>query len=202
MNNTKENTNVSNTENLEELAKSYIKHDNGAIFQVLPHEKDFTKVWLRYRNKYEKFEYKSIRQGLVDGRWREVNVHELRKHLEAEQEYFSELNEKLVKRVILTQVLMELDDDLKKDFVDDKYMRNVLDKSEKQFSRLVEGAYDRMYKIDKTMLQNFMNQIDSLTSKCAKVPLQEFYFLNEFIDLYLADPKKYHTDTVLLDKID
>ena len=197
---TNTNSNVSNTRDYAEMAKSYIKHSNGSLFQVLTSKDNPGKVRLRTRNKYEEFSETSIKQGIVDGRWTYPNEHEVKKHIEAEEKYLTELTHRLVKRVLMTQLLMELDDDLKKDYADDKYMRSILDRSEKAFFRLTEGAYGKMYNIDKTMLQNFMKHIDTFTSKCAKVPLHEFYHLNDMMEKYLANPEAYQAEKIILEE--
>lgn len=210
--NTGENTKDLSTEKLEEgnnisvdiqkQLNEYVKHPNGAIFHVLQHGKKNGKVLLHSKNSYKEFDYMTIKNGLVNGSWLPINQHELKKHLKSEELYRELLTKKLVKRILFSQLLMELDDSLKEDFEDDKYVRGILERSEKQFERLVMEQYDKFYKIDKQMVLNFLKHIETFANKAINLGVEDFYQVNEMLDLYLSNPEKYHSDVVLLEKID
>lgn len=187
----------------QEQLKHYIKHvKTGAIFQMRSYEKDDKKLYLRSRNSYQVFAQQHIKQGIVSGIWKEPNEHELRKHIEEENKYFEEYSYRLIKRVIYTQLLLEVDSDLMQDHADDKDMRKLLERCETRFDRLVKDHFTRLYHTDKDYLTNFMNGIDSVVSKMAKAGVHEFLIIDKMMDEYLADPAKYTPDVIEMVKID
>lgn len=195
--------NSSTNTSIQEQLKHYIKHvETGAIFQMRSYEKDEKKLYLRAKNSYQVFTQQHIKQGIVNGVWREPNEHELRKHIEEENKYFEEYSYRLIKRVIYTQLLLELDSDLMQDHADDKDMRKLLERCETRFERLVKDHFARLYHTDKDYLTNFMNGIDNVVSKMAKVGVHEFLIIDRMMDDYLADPAKYTPDHIEMVKID
>lgn len=202
-NNTSTASEGSNTEvPITELIKQYVKHPNGAIFHVLTHPKKIGYVYLNAKNGYQEFPLADIRNGFVSGAWLHVNEHELRKHLKMEKLYQEQFTYRLVKRILLTQLLLELDDELKADFENDKYIHGLLERCEKQFERLVTEQYTKFYEIDKQMVQNFLKHIEDFVGKAAKLGVHEFYHVVQMMDLYLADPEKFQSELVYLEKID
>lgn len=133
-------------------------NDTSFIYEVMTEKNDLGKLLLRKGNMYLKFDRKTIQQGLVDGKYRRPNEHELKKHLIKEQEYFQELTSKLVHRIILAQALIECNDDLRDDYADDKYISNILEKSTKQLERLATAAYNNMFKTDPKILTYFLDR--------------------------------------------
>lgn len=187
----------------EELAKQYIKNTaTGALYHVLQDKKSINNLHLRSKNRYESCNKLKLEQGIVDGKWITPNVHEIKKHIEEENAYFEALTYRLVKRIMFTQLLLELDDELVKDYSDDKYVSGLLKRCEKEFLRLVLETYPKMYSIDKQMLISFMNNIDSFVGKIAKLQVHEFVIANKMIDDYLADPNTHTPEIIQLDKID
>lgn len=196
---TKESTNALS---IEEQLKEYVKHPNGAIFRVLAHQKKVGKVYLQSKNSYREFDFIAIKNGLVDGKWLPINQHELKKHLKSEELYREQLTKKLVKRILFTQLLMELDDSLKEDYENDNYVRGILERSEKLFDRLVTEQYAKFYSIDKQIVLNFLKHIETFVDKSVNLGVEDFYQVNEMLDLYLSNPEKYRSDVVMLEKID
>lgn len=200
---TESSTNEStNALSIEEQLREYVKHPNGAIFRVLAHPRKVGKVYLQSKNNYKEFDYLAIKKGLVAGDWLPINQHELKKHLKSEELYREQLTRKLVKRVLFTQLQMELDDSLKEDYENDNYVRGILERSEKLFSRLVTEQYAKFYNIDKQMVLNFLKHIETFVDKAINLGVEDFYQVNEMLDLYLANPEKYRSDVVMLEKID
>ncbi len=188
---------------LSELQQQYIKHvETGAIFHVLQDTKKERNVFLRSKNSYKGLDKIKLQQGIVDGKWSTPNEHELRKHIELENAYYQELTYRLLKRVMFTQLLLELDNELMKDYSDDKYMHGLLTRCEKQFERLVKEEYPKLYAINKEMMMNFLNCIDEVVGKMAKLQVHEFVIVNKLIDDFLADPEAHTPETIELDKID
>lgn len=187
---------------IEEQLKEYVKHPNGAIFRVLAHPRKLGKVYLQSKNSYKEFDFLAIKNGLVIGDWLAINQHELKKHLKSEELYREQLTRKLIKRVLFTQLLMELDDSLKEDYENDNYVRGILERSEKLFSRLITEQYAKFYSIDKQMVLNFLKHIETFVDKAINLGVEDFYQVNEMLDLYLSNPEKYRSDVVMLEKID
>lgn len=204
MNNISESTNDSSTEQLplSKILEQYIKYPNGAIFQVMAHPKKVGKVLLYSKNKYLEIDFLKVKNGLVKKEYFPINEHEYRKHVKEEELYQQEFSYRLVKRILYTQLLIELDDELKQDFSDDKYVLGLLERCEKQFERLVKEQFARFYNIDKQITNNFLKQIELFVSKVSKVRIDTFFDLNEMMDQYLADPNKFKLDVVYLDKVD
>ncbi|WNH10069.1 hypothetical protein [Thalassobellus suaedae] len=134
--------------------------------------------------------------------WSEINEHEYRAWFKEDHEYMMDLSNRLVKRVLLSQILLELDDSLEPDFEDNKYFKNVLEKSKKQCERLANDQFDRLYGIDETYVTNFTNTIDNVATLCTKLGLQDYVHLSKLLEDYAANPEKYQKDTVEFIKLD
>lgn len=196
---TKESTNALS---IEEQLRQYVKHPNGAIFRVLAHPRKVGKVYLQSKNNYKEFDFLAIKNGLVSGDWLAINQHELKNHLKSEELYREQLTRKLIKRILFTQLLMELDDSLKEDYENDNYVRGILERSEKVFERLVTEQYAKFYSIDKQMVLNFLKHIETFVGKAINLGIEDFYQVNDMLDLYFSNPEKYRSDVVMLEKID
>ena len=186
---------------LESVKDNYVKNRNGAIFQIIEDKKNHKKMYLRSRNKYISKYVRDIKQGLVTGEWLSVNIGELRSWIADDNAYIEKLTQKLLKRVILTQLLLELDDELLVDYENNPNFRNHLNKSNKAAERIASKQYDRLYGLDKTILQNLMNEVDELTEKMASLEISEFIHLNRLMDKYKANPDTYREKVVEFIKI-
>jgi hypothetical protein len=180
----------------------YIKTKEGYIYHVLGHDSKPNEVMLRTGNSYIKKSFLSIKQGLADGKYSAINIHELNKWKKEDRIYLDMLNLKMFKRIVLSQLLMELDDELIEHYQDNKYFRSLLDRTNKETERLVSKQYNDLYNYDKEILHNLMNEVDNLTSKCAKVDIQDFPHLNIYLDKYLDDPKKHQSEKIQFTRID
>ena len=187
---------------INDVLEQYVKNKNGAIFQVLGDKKNPLKCYLRSRNKYISMPLRTIQQGLIDREWFPINKHELRAWMKEDNAYIEKLTQKLVKRIILGQLLLEIDDDLLADAENTPNLRNHLLKSNKALERIVEKNYDRLYGVDKQILQNLMNEVDELTSKMAGLEITDFIHINRLMDKYKLDPKKYQEKEILFTKIE
>jgi hypothetical protein len=187
---------------IEEARDSHIKNKNGAIFQVFADKKRHGKVYLRSRNKYISIDMLKLKQGLVNGEWLNVNVGELKTWISEDSAYILNLTQKLLKRVILTQLLIELDDELIEDYENEKTFRNHLLKTNKEAERIASKNYDRLYNVDKTILQNFMREIDELTAGISSFELTDYLHLNRMVADYKINPEKYQEKSIEFTKID
>lgn len=187
---------------MQQVLDGYVKHKNGTIFQVIPHSTKKDSVLLRTKNIYVEKTFREVKQAIVDGYWSSINEHEWRAWAEKDNEYIIKLSHKLVKRILLSQLLIELDEELEDDFEGDKHFRNTLHKSTKQCERILKDQYNKLYETDKTFLTNFMNNIDDFVGTCSTFQIQDFIHLNKLMEKYAENPKAYQEETVGLVIID
>lgn len=188
---------------IKDLLQMYIKHvPTGAIFQTLQDTKNEDKLFLRSKNSHKSFTHQQIQQGVVDGRWTTPNEHELRKHIREENDHMEKYTHRLVKRIIYTQLMMELDSELIEDHADDKNIRSLLERSEKHFERLVKENFNRLYNVDKEYLTNFMNGINNVVSNMAKIDVHQFLAVDKLLSDFIANPDEFTPETIELIKID
>lgn len=186
----------------EQLLDQHVKNKEGKIFQVLMHSKNPNLCFLRRGNKYIKKEKKSIRQGLVNGEWRQINEHELKSFLDEDGKKLEGLSLKLVKRIILAQTLIEWDDELILEHSNDNYFRNQLAKSNKECERIASKYYDIIYKADSNTSQNLMNAIDRVTTKLSTLNVDDYPFFENLLDDYLNNKEEYKNQKVYFRKIE
>lgn len=186
---------------MSDILSQYIKHKNGAIFQILSHTRPEL-VWLRTKNKYTAYKRRSLRQGIVDGKWFTINEHEWRQWVKKDNEYIDRFVKKLLKRVILAQLLIENDDSLIEDFEDVPQFRKLLERTNKESERIAIKNYDRLYAVDKTVLQNLTNAIDSITKKMADCDIEEFFAIEKVLDNYLNNREEFKDKPITLKEID
>lgn len=185
----------------QKVLETFVKSNTGTIYQVIPHKTKKDVVLLRINNSYIEKPFKKVKQEIVDGKWSAINQHEYREWIKKDHEYMVDLSERLVKRVMFSQLLLELDDTFERDFQDNKYFKNVLEKSKKQCERLITSQYDRLYDTDKTYVTNFMNGIDGFMTKCAALGIDDFIHLNILMDKYVKNPEEYQEDMVELKQL-
>ncbi|MBS3914830.1 MAG: hypothetical protein KG003_10035 [Bacteroidetes bacterium] len=191
-----------NMKSLEELSKEYVKHPNGAIFHVLAHPRKAGKVYLHAKNRYQEYDYAKLRTGLVKGDWHSINIHELKKHLNSEEKFNTKLAQLLVKRTILCQIMLELDDELKEYYADDNYLKGILQRSEKVFERIAKEEYTKLYNVNKEVLNTFFDSLNSFVGKASKLGVYDFVHADSMLELYLSNPEKYQADFVEIEKVE
>lgn len=162
---------------LQAMLKDYVKADDGLVYHALQSKKKESICYLRRKNKYIKIGLKTIKQNLVDRKFKEINEHELKNFHKEDNAWAEVFVQKLIKRTVLAQLLIELDDELREDFEDDNRMRAVLAKSTKEVERVANKFYDRMYSAEERISQSVMNSIDSLTTKIGKMTVAELTIL-------------------------
>jgi hypothetical protein len=99
-------------------------------------------------------------------------------------------------------LLIELDDELIEDYENEKTFRNHLLKTNKEAERIASKNYDRLYNVDKTILQNFMREIDELTAGISSFELTDYLHLNRMVADYKINPEKYQEKSIEFTKID
>jgi hypothetical protein len=175
-----------------ERVESYVKHKNGAIFLVTENTRNVDLVYLiSKKNKSHSFTKKNIRQGMIDGEWLNVNEHEVRSWDEVYTENVIRLTRKILKHVIVAELMIEIDDDLQAEEMGDKYFKNLLHKTNKQAMRIADKHFDNLYKVDPVMLQNMLRVIESMTKKIAELPLEDYPYLDKHVEKFFEDPKAF-----------
>jgi hypothetical protein len=197
--NIREKTNDSSTN--KEL-RIYVKDKTGTIYLLYAAGKKKGTVILKNQNIKREVGVLTIDQGLVDGNYTYPNEHELRKFIALENAYVENITHKLIKRVMLGQLIIELDDELRVDFKDDKYIRNQIEKTEKIFLRIIDDKYQAMYGANKEVLQTLLNKMEGTVTKIAKFRPDDFYELDEWLEKFLENPEAYRKEDVELVKID
>jgi hypothetical protein len=180
---------------------SFVKTKNGSIFQIIINDDKPGVAYLRTGNKYIQTKILDIKQGLVDGKYSEINEHEHKKWVERDNDYMKTLTTKLMKRIILSQLLIELDEDLVVDYKDDKRMNTLLRRSTKECERVTAKGYDMLYDKNKNLVNGIMVELDEFTTKIARINPEDFVFLNKMADDYLVNPSKFHQGTVKMTQI-
>lgn len=170
--------------------------ETGFIYEIIQDKKNKGTLFLRKGNAYQKFDRKVIAQRLVDGKYSRPNEHQLKQHIAKEQKYFQELTEKLVHRIVLGQALIECNDDLIEDYADDKYIKNTIEKSNKQLSRLVEDVYARMYNTEPKMLVYCLEELQKTAKIIGKTKPHHFVGINTLLDEFVKNPEKYIPEVV------
>lgn len=173
----------------------------GYVYQMVHHLKDKEACLLRTGNKFEKFKLIDIRNGLVSGKWTEPNVHEVRKFIKEDNIFFEALNLKMVNRVLFSEVLIEIDGQLEKDFLGDKYMVSILEKSQKQLARVMKDSFEKMYNADKTIFFNFLNTVERIGKKISKLKPHELIAMENAIDQCIENPERFIPERIMLTKV-
>jgi len=189
---------------IEEVMKGYVQHRMGAIFQVLKKKNDHTKVVLRKKNKHYDHLLSDIKSEIAkkDGDWRLPDKDKFIKFKQEDDVFVEMLTQKMIKRVILAQILLEVDEDLKTHNEHDRYLNNILDKSIKQCERISVKYYDRLYDIDGEMLQNMVNIKDRIAEKISKIEVGDWPHFEKHADEFFKSPESFRSDVIELDKID
>ncbi len=180
---------------LSEVREFYIKNNSGKIFHVHGHKNDNDLVFLRYKNKYIRKPLLEVKQGLVNGTYKHINEHELKRFKAEDETFVKDLSMKMFKRIVLCQLLMELDDELIPLNEDNKYVRGLLERSNKAIERLAAEQYNNLYDHDKDLLINIMNQVDLFTSNAAKMTFEDFPAFNQVFDMYRSNPEQFDIKT-------
>lgn len=186
------NESIINDSHAKDRINNYVKHKNGAIFLVTENTRNSEMVFLvSKKNKMNSFSKKSIRQGLIDGEWLRVNEHEVRDWEKVYNENMLRVTQKVLKHVIIAELLVEVDEGLDAEGIGDRYFRNLLAKSNKQAARIAEKHFDNLYKVDPVILQNMLRVIEGFANRLAKLPLDDYPYFAHYADNYFEDPKKH-----------
>lgn len=187
---------------ISEILEGYVQNKSGSIFQVLGDNNSKAYVHLRTGNKYYRKPLIEIRQGIADGTYKSINEHQWRKWVKEDNIKLERLSQRILKRTIYTQLLLELDDQLKEDHEGEKNFINHINKTQKVAERLANKMYDRIYEADKENLTNIEKQVDEITSTLSSASIYDLVHLNVLVKDYFKNPEKYQKKEVVFEKID
>lgn len=174
-----------------------IKHKNGAIFKMVKNDKNPNSVYLvSKRNKHTSYSGQSLKDGLGRGDWGEVGQDEFDKWNAEHQRFLGMLTERLLKRVIVAQLLLEIDESLMEFHEGDRYFQNTLQKSINQAERIAKKHFDNIYELDGDMIQNTMKIIEDHAGSIAKLNLLDFPFMAEHSKKYFKSPEKFRYNKI------
>lgn len=183
-----------------EVSQSFLKSPSGFIFQILP-GKTSGKLFLRSKNNYYKDTVQGVRKKL-DTDWSHATKLEVEDWLKKDDEYIEAFTRKLVKRIILAQVLIEQNDELIADNVESKHLVNLLRKSNKELERIVGKHFDNIYGADKTITTNLSNAIDKVSKQLSELQVQQFIIVEDFLTSLKNNPEQYEKKSYQLTKIE
>ena len=174
----------------EDIKESYVVNPEGVVFEIVGC-KDPKYVFLRRGNRYVKKKGLEIHQLIVDGKWKHANEHQYRQFLVDDQLIIKIVSDLIVKRSILTQLLIELDDELKPHFEGDNQGLNHIQKSQDYLDRKNKKTYHTLHGQNEQLLFNIMNAIDGLTSTLSKKSVDDLLKINDLILRAEKDPSLY-----------
>lgn len=183
-----------------EVSQSFLKSPSGFIFQILPNKVP-GKLFLRSKNNYHKDTVQGVRKKLDSG-WSHPTKPEVEEWLKKDDAYIEAFTRKLVKRIILAQVLIEQNDELIADNVDSKHLVNQLRKSNKELERIVGKHFDNIYGADKTITTNLSNSIDKVAKQLSELQVQHFIIVEDFLTDLKNNPEKFEKKSYELTKIE
>ena len=176
---------------------NYVKHENGAVFLLTENTREKGKVFLvSSKYKFHSVSLQSIKQGLVDGKWRYVNEHEVRKF---DDEYIENVNaivQKVLKHVIAAELLMSVDADLDAQEIGDRYFRSLLAKSNKHAERIANKHVDNIYEADPEMFNHIIRTLEQQVKLIASLQLEDIPYFAQYTKKFFEDPKAFRTDDV------
>ena len=89
-----------------------------------------------------------------------------------------------LKSVILSQLLLEANDQLKLTKQYKLNVKNQINKLDKMLEDIVREEYDTIYKTDPEMTTNILNKIESLVEKLKTSSIDELVMIDSVIDKY------------------
>lgn len=163
-----------------EVLESYVQDEKGNIHQLVAGKiKEY--VYLRRGNNYKSYVRREIQQNIVNGKWKFPNEHELHRFILEDNKVIAEINRMILKRVLLTQILIEVDDWLKPHFEDDNRARNLLTKCQDHLDRKNTHLFNKVYKQDEQMAQNMLKSLDHFLTTIANKRPEDVYRISEMI---------------------
>lgn len=188
---------------IEELHHGVVGHPNGFFYKVIPKEKDIAFVYLSLCGKEQLTTVAAIK--LLE----EVNNGTMKFYEKGNESWKQEplpeevlmYQGKVLNAMILNQLAMEANDQLKDTPEYDNYLNNQVRKTNQILQRKAEKMLKHAYGAEQEMLFNVFNSIDNFTKKFALKMPHSCFFLNSIIDDYDKDPSKFLNRDIELNKL-
>jgi hypothetical protein len=137
----------------------------------------------------------------VNGTWRYPNEFQLKRFIAEDNRILQDISQKILKRLLLTQMVIEVDDELLPHFEDDKVGRKHIEKSQNYFDIKNKQLFQRIYGEDEELVQNIMKAIDHFLESVSKKLPNDLYRAADLILKADQDPAIYG-DTIEMTKIE
>jgi hypothetical protein len=186
---------------IEELLHGVVGHPNGFFYKIVP--KDVAFVYLSLCGKEQLTTVPVIK--LLE----EVNNGTMTFYAPGNDSWKQEplpedvlmYHGKVLNAMILNQLAMEANDQLKDTPEYDNYLNNQVRKTNQILQRKAEKMLKHAYGAEQEMLFNVFNSIENFTKKFALKMPHSCFFLNSIIDEYDKDPTKFLNRNVELNKL-
>jgi hypothetical protein len=180
------------------MKNTFLKTKTGSIYQVLQNEKG---LHLRTGNTYKKTTLQDVREKFKSEIYAEPTQEEIDAWLKRDAEYINGLTKKMMKRIITAQLLIEQNDELIQDNLDDKYIKSLMQKSNKHLERVVGKHYDNLYAANNVILHNITKSQDSVLSNLSKLNPEDMLVIDKFVKEFVENPEKYRPEKFELEKL-
>ena len=112
----------------------------------------------------------------------------------------SQIQLEYLKQVILSQLLLECNENLRFTVQYKQQIKNRINSLNKDLESIVFEEYTNIYKTDPEMTTNILNTIDDLVTKLSKSTLDELIMINAVIEKYNENKEwfKEYTETEFL----
>jgi prephenate dehydrogenase len=112
----------------------------------------------------------------------------------------SQIQLEYLKQVILSQLLLECNENLRFTVQYKQQIKNRINSLNKDLESIVFEEYTNIYKTDPEMTTNILNTIDDLVNKLSKSTLDELIMINAVIEKYNENKEwfKEYTETEFL----
>ncbi len=187
-----------------DVLATFIKEKvSGDIYRVKVQSPEHSngKCILVQRQKRRMMKIKDVQQKVVKGIYVGINEHEYRQWMQEEKEFYDKYTPILVKRVILSELLIEADEEILNIGISSKHEINQLKKTEKMIERTICKVYDDMYDIDKDMLTNFVKNVEDNAKMIAGLGVEMHMFLKPYLQKFVENPQEFTPDKIELVKV-
>ena len=169
---------------------SFVKTNTGMYLVVEGSKSDIVHL-VTYNNKKRKVSKKELFDNMSSGKWSIPSEEEAKEWLKTYQLNITNLTNKLLKRIIVAELLIEIDESLDENGVGDNHFRNLLRKSNKKASLIADKRFDDVYKADPDLTQNMLLSIEKHAERLSKLKINDYPFFVEYCKKYFENPEKY-----------
>lgn len=186
---------------IEQLYEGHVQTPKGLVYKVMP--KDVAFVYLSFADKLITAPIVKLLPLVNNGDWKfyAKGNNSWKQQIELPKEVI-EHKHNILKALIFGMLTLEANDRLEGTLDHNKYLQNVLKRSNKELERLANKDIKNVYGADPQMLTNVFNVIEEVVGRMVDKLPHEFFFLNMVMDDYEANPMQLQERPVELQKID